>query len=449
MVRAAALLVLPLFVSAEWQWDVNNEDVSCGDCSYSTDGSGSLTVSPTDCDGSCKVFNFKWRDELTNVPGDLFDGQSYFKSRATTFRITHNKIETVGEDLFQGFSAINSITLKDNRMMSVPEGIIANVNTISLFQLMQNKLTSLPAGLFQNGDYTNLRTLALNHNLLESIPEGLLDGLTVLDSIHLGGNRFTTIPANLFADNTELTLVNLGDSYLAEIPDGLFSGLTYLRDVGLGNMRLTVLSKNVFQDNVNLDSIALGGNQFTSLPAGIFDGLTTLTDLNLRGNNLMMIPDGLFNIPSLKFLDLSENDLKSLPTSMFDPLSLKAFIGTENPFECKVTADAEYVAMPLGYESLEACVDKDLCLQKNQGTKDHVVIEINDNRHTVKDSAEECNQLCWDTPNCELWTFRMDSKTCTVKFEGPDFAGFLPKHKRVTGYKQDPSTWDSTYCDED
>lgn len=444
MARAAGLLFLPLVVFGEWFTHVG--PYVCGDCEYSVNGSGELELEDN-CSPACAKFVMKYRD-LTTVPEDIFDHQS-LKDTCNRVELGHNQITELSANTFQGMSLLSILTLKNNRLKEVPEGLTAGLSEMKIFQLDNNLLQSVPAGLLT--PMTQLVNLGLGLNYLDTLPDGFIDGLTMMREIHLAGNRFTTLPDDFFKDTPDMSEVYLGGNKISSLPEGIFTGMTRLYKLNLSGNMLTALSDTLFENVPEMRFLYLENNMLATLPAGIFDETTSLLELHLKENDITKIPKGVFNTAtSLRWLDLTDNLLTSLPTDMFsahsewDGVLLKG-----NPLRCKVDFTANVKEVPDGYDSLPACEDKSTCINESSGTRGHEVIEVAGEKHTVKETQEQCNQLCWDTAGCQLWTFNFTKKTCTIKKEAADFEGFIFKANRASAYVQDPATWDDTACNED
>ena len=86
---------------------------------------------------------------------------------------------------------------------------------------------------------------------------------------------------------------------------------------------LVTLPDGIFDELTVLSSLSLSGNAFSTLPDDIFDELMVLSTLDLSGNDLVTLPDGIFDeLTALTWLSLYNNNLSTLPDGIFDELTV-------------------------------------------------------------------------------------------------------------------------------
>ncbi|XP_041085447.1 polycystin-1 isoform X3 [Polyodon spathula] len=79
----------------------------------------------------------------------------------------------------------------------------------------------------------------------------------------------------------------------------------------------------------------LSQNRFSSIDASLFQRLTSLKELYLQGNNISVLPHGIFSCGILSILDLSNNQISTLEEGMFHNLfNLSEINLSLNPFVC-------------------------------------------------------------------------------------------------------------------
>ncbi|MGH0137630.1 UNVERIFIED_CONTAM: hypothetical protein FKN15_016038 [Acipenser sinensis] len=79
----------------------------------------------------------------------------------------------------------------------------------------------------------------------------------------------------------------------------------------------------------------LSQNRISSIDANLFQRLTSLKELYLQGNNISMLPHGIFSCGTLSILDLSNNQISTLEEGMFHNLfNLSEINLSLNPFVC-------------------------------------------------------------------------------------------------------------------
>lgn len=75
------------------------------------------------------------------------------------------------------------------------------------------------------------------------------------------------------------------------------------------------LSRVLEKNGSELRSLILAGNKLEALPNAVFE-LPHLQYLDLSGNALTEIPEGVVNLKSLKVLDVTDNPIKGVPKTV-------------------------------------------------------------------------------------------------------------------------------------
>jgi hypothetical protein len=222
-------------------------------------------------------------------------------------------------DLF-GIS-LNSLRVLDLRSCSIVNAIpntIGNLTSLTSLYLSHNNLTgTVPDSL---GQLSALSVLDLSGNSFTgSIPESFAS-LKNLSSLDLSGNFFSgAIPSGI-GTLSRLQYLNLSGNDLNSLPAEL-GGLTSLVDLDLSE---NSFSGGVFPDLKglrNLRRMILGNSMLNGpLPADLFTVSLQLQSVVLRKNNLTgSLPDELWSLPRLTFVDVSSNSFSGLlPNSSYD-----------------------------------------------------------------------------------------------------------------------------------
>ncbi|WJX42426.1 hypothetical protein P8452_29662 [Trifolium repens] len=222
-------------------------------------------------------------------------------------------------DLF-GIS-LNSLRVLDLRSCSIVNAIpntIGNLTSLTSLYLSHNNLTgTVPDSL---GQLSALSVLDLSGNSFTgSIPESF-GSLQNLSSLDLSGNFFSgAIPSGI-GTLSRLQYLNLSGNDLNSLPAEL-GGLTSLVDLDLSE---NSFSGGVFPDLKglrNLRRMILGNSMLNGpLPPDLFTVSLQLQSVVLRKNNLTgSLPDELWSLPRLTFVDVSSNSFSGLlPNSSYD-----------------------------------------------------------------------------------------------------------------------------------
>lgn len=104
--------------------------------------------------------------------------------------------------------------------------------------------------------------------------------------------------------------------------------ITMLSDLGpnvtelyLNGNNIEILPKGIFNNLTGLKKLSLAGNTLHAIPSDIFGKLTNLENLNLNSNKLKIVSkDSLSNLKKLKHLGLSKNQLTRIEDNSFDDL---------------------------------------------------------------------------------------------------------------------------------
>ena len=170
---------------------------------------------------------------------------------------------------------------------------------------------------------TALQTLSLSNNGMASPHEDLFDGLTALHTLDLSNNGLASPNVDLFDGLTALRILYLHDNGMASPHEDLFDGLTALQTLYLSNNGITLPHVDLFDGLGNLSTLDLSDNSITGLTAGVFEDLdASMQNLYLRSNGLTALPVDIFaGLTGLNGLDLSCNALTALDLTRFDPFA--------------------------------------------------------------------------------------------------------------------------------
>ena len=89
-------------------------------------------------------------------------------------------------DIFDTFTELEELSLRDNDLKSLPSGIFDNLTKLRILGLATTGLRELPDDIFDKN--TELRELYLSENRLRDLPSGLFDENSALKQIFLSEN---------------------------------------------------------------------------------------------------------------------------------------------------------------------------------------------------------------------------------------------------------------------
>lgn len=139
-----------------------------------------------------------------------------------------------------------------------------------------------------------------------------------IQQIHLTNTYLDRIDKDAFAGlEDKLVSLTLQNAGLKEIPAPI-KLLRSLRTLDLSNNRIKRIRSRAFEDLGQLNTLRLAFNNDLQLDRDSFAGLgRTLKNLNLKGINLKHIPEAIFNLTELAFLDLAQNKIEEIKPRMF------------------------------------------------------------------------------------------------------------------------------------
>ncbi|XP_064615734.1 toll-like receptor 13 [Liolophura sinensis] len=123
-----------------------------------------------------------------------------------------------------------------------------------------------------------------------------------------------------------LKVLNISKWNCAVLSPRFFSYFTSLQVLVARNCRLNTgfrydLDAVIFKSLKHLKTLDLSSNDFTTLSRFIFSPLQSLETLILSNNKLIHIPESIYDLVSLTFLDLSSNVISSLSRAQMDWLT--------------------------------------------------------------------------------------------------------------------------------
>uniref|UniRef100_A0A1A7Y8H5 Trophoblast glycoprotein b n=1 Tax=Iconisemion striatum TaxID=60296 RepID=A0A1A7Y8H5_9TELE len=189
---------------------------------------------------------------------------------------------------------------------------------------------------------TTTKVLFVTGNSISRISEASFPNrLDLLTDLYLSGNEVEHVDATAFKNLPNLTKLDLSDNRIQNFSNSSFPDdnklqfLNLSRSLSNHNFTYMVLSLFYSAKLLKLTTLDLSNNDLISLPDGIFNSLLSLATLNLRNSSLLTIQDLI--LPLLLDLDLRDNNLKNLPPTTLAEFSLKPDLHIQlvgNPWRC-------------------------------------------------------------------------------------------------------------------
>jgi internalin A len=208
---------------------------------------------------------------------------------------------------------VEILDLSGKGMKKFPEEL-KNFTNLRELNLSGNCFVTIPAWIEK---CEKLEVLKLEVACLESIPTQLAN-LEKLKELSLVGNKLEEIDFDLNKLN-KLEKLSLDVCFLKESP--ILDSLTSLNTLLIADNFLTKLPIGI-ENLKNLEVLDISGNPFdsASFEIGKLIGLKKLRHLQVTGLGLTTVPDAVFEITGLQFLNLTDNLITELNLEGFRKL---------------------------------------------------------------------------------------------------------------------------------
>ncbi|KAF1471771.1 Leucine-rich repeat-containing protein 32, partial [Megadyptes antipodes antipodes] len=227
-----------------------------------------------------------------------------------------------------GLTHIADLDLSNNQLQLFPFTFFHSLGSLHSLSLAMNCLQDVAreslAGGTKPGDRSpaplerttlSVHSLDLHGNAIRALPHWFFDSLPQLETIDLGSNSLQPCESQGGARGE-----NLGGGSHVPAPGGTctpFYNVPRLKHLSLCKNNITRLHPYAF-NQTSLLSLDLSGNKDLFVPKEALGGLEfSLQKLSLRGNQMDDSKAELPCLDTLKVLDLSGNNLSLLPTGLF------------------------------------------------------------------------------------------------------------------------------------
>ncbi|NXC18591.1 LRC32 protein, partial [Corythaeola cristata] len=235
--------------------------------------------------------------------------------------VRFNGTSRTGADL----THVADLDLSSNRLQLFPFSFFHSLGSLRSLSLARNCLQDVTGEPLTGGTEPSdrspvpparaalsVRSLDLHSNAIRALPRWFFDSLPQLEAIDLGSNGLQPCESQRGG--------NSGRESHAPAPGGTctpFYNLPHLKHLSLCKNNITRLQPYAFSQT-SLLSLDLSGNKDLFVPKEALVGLEfSLQKLSLRGNQMGDSKAELPCLDALKVLDLSGNNLSLLPTGLF------------------------------------------------------------------------------------------------------------------------------------
>ncbi|XP_010603419.1 leucine-rich repeat-containing protein 40 isoform X2 [Fukomys damarensis] len=270
--------------------------------------------------------------------------------------VGENQIEVLGAEHLKHLSSILVLDLRGNKLKSVPDEI-SLLQSLERLDLSNNDISSLPCSLGN----LHLKFLALEGNPLRTIRREIINKGTqeVLKYLRSKIQDAGPTHSDSAQETTAMTLpsesrvgahaiatlksLDYSDKQATLIPDEVFDAVKNNTIISVNfskNQLCEVPKRNNFFDSlpedmkllIKLQLINLSFNRFKVIPEVLYD-IPTL-EIILIGNNQIgsLDPQKLMTMENLLTLDLQNNDLLHIPPELGNCVHLRTLFLDGNPF---------------------------------------------------------------------------------------------------------------------
>ena len=196
-------------------------------------------------------------NNLTYIPKGVFSKVKDFFDSLHTVDFSHNRIESLRADLFEGFEKCRHLYLDYNHISFIDFETFYNMWIVTL-SLSHNKLK----GIFRDNSY--LKRLDLSHNEISCITnDGFDASLSKLIYLNLKYNKLTELDSSIFKNNPVLQNLYLNGNNIAVLHMITFYELPELEILDLRDNNISYLDPRTFMYNRKLNTLLLNGNNVT------------------------------------------------------------------------------------------------------------------------------------------------------------------------------------------
>ncbi|CAH1788789.1 unnamed protein product [Owenia fusiformis] len=226
--------------------------------------------------------------------------------------LSHGQLRTISPEAFSPLTKLTELDLSYNQIRTV---------------------TKL-------GEFLKMKTLNLQHNQLKSLDTNTFNQLYNIESLYLNDNLLKDVDENALYNMGKLEILDLSNNNITVLPDNFFFSMLNLKTLKLSQaLRLKEQSKwnKVFASLWRLETLLVQNNGITGLHADTFQYLKTLQELDISGNELQLLPVGLFNTAgsTLQSVKANRNLIKTIDVKVFDKLNNLTLLDVSmNPFNC-------------------------------------------------------------------------------------------------------------------
>lgn len=193
---------------------------------------------------------------------------------------------------------------------------------------VKETITQLDESFFEDECIAKLETLKLDDHRIQQVSEKIAECKN-LKSLSLYGNKLEQLPKGL-EHATSLKYLNLHENLLDDLPKELLN-LTNIEEINIGGNKKMTTFPAVILEMKQLKKIELAFNEeIKALPTAI-NKLENLEYLSCYMSGVADIPDELWELKRLRYVDLEESEVENLSNEVKKCTSLERLVLTQTP----------------------------------------------------------------------------------------------------------------------
>lgn len=263
-----------------------------------------------------------------------------FLSFITTLRMTGVWPQTK-LSILQYTLRLENLHLSHNQIESIGENPFFNLGSLEIIDLSHNKLTRIDSLFHFDFQPNKLRKLILSFNKIVNIPQDAFEELTFLTELDLTNNQITDLTVEPFSNLTNLEILRLNNNFIKNL-NGAVNNLQNLKHLYLRGNQIENIDVESLKIIIHLETFDVSWNQLEKIIPVMFSrhwvhlGGHSVCKIILSDNLITSVPNATSREITTRFvrhlkgravtvdvlteLDLSKNQISNIEYNAFQSL---------------------------------------------------------------------------------------------------------------------------------
>lgn len=204
--------------------------------------------------------------------------------------------------------------------------VLQAMPAVSHLRAVNNSLCEIPYESLTTSyqQYSRIESLDFSQNHITIVPNGLLEGLANLRVLDVSQNRIFHLQEQVFSGLSALHKLNVSHNRIEYVDAGVFTSLPIIETIDLSHNDVVQFFEPYFANNKELTVLNLS-KMWTP-------GTFTTTETGTR--SLLEIERLISTLYRVEKLDISNNGMKTIPETLTHAPNLQQVIMQGNPWEC-------------------------------------------------------------------------------------------------------------------